>query len=110
MVKYKTSTSAKSKGLVLSLEVLGEAALTLKAINHPVRQNILQIIHKNKEISVSKIYAILNLEQSLTSTHLAVLRKYGIVKTKREGQSIFYSVNYTQLAQIEKGAKQIISG
>lgn len=104
--KPKPSSRAK-KNLSLELEELKKAALTLRALNHKVRQQILSLIHQNGEITVSEIYAKLKLEQSLTSSYLAVLRKAGIVKTRREGQSIHYSVNYDHISIVEKGAKMI---
>lgn len=107
MIRTKPKSSSKAKGLSLEYEELKKAALTLRALNHKVRQQILSLIHQNGEITVSEIYAKLKLEQSLTSSYLAVLRKGGIVKTRREGQSIHYSVNYDHISQIEKGAKMI---
>jgi DNA-binding transcriptional ArsR family regulator len=107
MVKSKSKANSKDNGLEIELGELKKAALTLRAINHKVRQNILNLIHKNKEITVSEIYYKLNLEQSLTSAHLAVLRKAGIVSTRRQGQSIHYSINYDHIRQIENGARLI---
>jgi DNA-binding transcriptional ArsR family regulator len=108
MVKTKPKASSKEKNLTLALDDLKQAALTLRAINHKIRQQILNLIHKNNEITVSEIYHTLKIEQSLTSAHLAVLRRANIVKTRREGQSIHYSVNYDHISQIEKGAEIII--
>jgi DNA-binding transcriptional ArsR family regulator len=107
MIRTKPKPSSKSKSLALELEELKKAALTLRALNHKVRQQILNLIHEKGEITVSEIYAKLKLEQSLTSSYLAVLRRANIVKTRREGQSIHYSVNYDHIAMVEKGAKMI---
>ena len=107
MIRTKPKPSSKSKSLSLELEELKKAALTLRALNHKVRQQILNLIHERGEITVSEIYAKLKLEQSLTSSYLAVLRRANIVKTRREGQSIHYSVNYDHISMVEKGAKMI---
>jgi DNA-binding transcriptional ArsR family regulator len=109
MVKTKPKHSSGAKGLSLELDEFKKAALVLRALNHKVRRQILDLIHERGEITVSEIYAKLKLEQSLTSSYLAVLRKASIVKTRREGQSIHYSVNYDHLSQIQKGSK-IING
>jgi DNA-binding transcriptional ArsR family regulator len=106
MIKPK-SKSYPEKKFPLEAEELKKAFIVLRAVNHKVRQQILDVIHRKKEITVSEIYSKLKLEQSLTSAHLAVLRKAGAVKTRREGQSIYYSVNYDQVSEIEKGAKLI---
>jgi DNA-binding transcriptional ArsR family regulator len=107
MVNTKQKPSSRAKGLSLELEELRKAALSLRALNHKVRQQILNLIHEKGEITVSEIYAKLKMEQSLTSSYLAILRRANIVKTRREGQSIHYSVNYAHISQMEKGAKII---
>ena len=60
MIKSKSKAISKAnpkeKGLEIELEELKKAALTLRAINHKIRQNILQLIHRSEEITVSEIY------------------------------------------------------
>ena len=46
-----------------------------------------------KECSVSEINLRIPLGQSALSQHLATLRKHNIVKTRRDAQSIYYSVS-----------------
>ena len=73
---------------------LDRAAEIMRALAHPLRLTILDFIDKNKVINVNKIYNTLNLEQSITSQHLKILRQAGLVNTRREGKFIFYSVDY----------------
>ena len=49
----------------------------LRALAHPLRLQILEFIDKHQEINVNKIYNTLNIEQSITSQHLKVLRMAG---------------------------------
>ncbi len=70
----------------------------LRALAHPLRMQILEFIDKNKSISVNKIYNTLQIEQSITSQHLRVLRASGIVITKREGKYINYHIDYSKVA------------
>ncbi|MEZ5840891.1 MAG: metalloregulator ArsR/SmtB family transcription factor [Hyphomicrobiales bacterium] len=44
------------------------------------------------ELSVGELERILGLNQSALSQHLAVLRRQGIVKTRRQAQQIYYSI------------------
>lgn len=81
-------------------EQLDISAGLLRAIAHPLRLQILSFIDKNNIINVNKIYNKLNLEQSITSQHLRILRNAEIVKTKREGKYILYSVNYDKVKKI----------
>ena len=72
----------------------------IKALAHPLRLSILSFIDKNGEINVNKIYRSLKLEQSITSQHLKILRTANLVKFRRDGKMIFYSVNYTGIRQL----------
>ena len=98
----------KRKELKLDLPNLKIAALTLRAINHKLRQKILLFIHQRGKINVTEIYVRLHLEQSVTSQHLAVLRKCGFVLSERDGQTIYYSVNYDRIGQVQFHAKEMI--
>lgn len=81
---------------------LKKAAMTLRALNHKLRQQIIKLIDEHKRLTVTEIYERLHLEQSVASQHLAILRRAGIVKTHRDGKFIYYSVSTTRVAQIMK--------
>ncbi len=72
----------------------------IRALAHPLRLSIIAFIDKHGEINVNKIYRSLRLEQSITSQHLKILRLANLVKFRREGKKIFYSVNYTAIRQL----------
>ena len=95
----------------LLIEVLNlkQAALVYRAINHPLRNRVLHLLHANQRITVTDIYVKLRLEQSVASQHLAILRRAGMVNTERDGKKIFYSVNYQRLQQVGHYAKEIIN-
>lgn len=79
---------------------LYNAGLLLRAIAHPLRLKILSFIDKNKPVNVHSIYTSLNLDQSIASQQLNILRAANLVKTSREGKFIFYSLNYDNIARI----------
>lgn len=68
-----------------------EAARLLRSLGNPHRLMVLCLLG-NGELSVGALNAGLPLSQSALSQHLAVLRDEGLVATRREGQSIYYSV------------------
>lgn len=76
------------------------ASKALRAITHPLRINILDFISKNEPVNVTKIYKSMDLEQSVTSSHLGILREDNFLKTSREGKKIYYSVNTNRIAGI----------
>ena len=64
----------------------------LKAIANESRLLILCIL-EGTELSVTELNVHLALSQSALSQHLAVLRKNGLVTTRRESQTIYYSLS-----------------
>ena len=54
----------------------------------------------NQERSVSELNQTVPLGQSALSQHLAVLREHKLVDTRREAQSIYYSVSDPRVTQI----------
>jgi DNA-binding transcriptional ArsR family regulator len=69
----------------------GEAARLLKALANEKRLLILCTLSQG-ERSVGDLNQDINLSQSALSQHLAVLRTDGLVRTRREAQTIYYSV------------------
>jgi DNA-binding transcriptional ArsR family regulator len=75
------------------------AALLLKALANPQRLMILCNLAAG-ELTVGDLTGRLPLGQSATSQHLAVLREQGIVATRREAQTIHYSLRPGPAAQV----------
>jgi len=85
-----------------------KAMIQVRAINHKLRQIMLQYIGQHEKITVTEIFQHLFLEQSVASQHLAVLRKAGFVKTKRDGKFIYYSVNRQRLLDLNRFVSDLI--
>ncbi len=81
--------------------------MIVRSIRHPLRQKMLQLLHSHREMTVTDLYIKLRLEQSLASQHLALLRRSGVVKTRREGKFIFYSIDYARLEQMSELLSQL---
>lgn len=101
-------TVEQRKDLLIDPLRLKKASLVFRAVNHKLRQQIIQLIHSKGRMVVTDIYVKLRLEQSVASQQLAILRKEGIVLTERDGKFIFYSVNYERLKQLHKIAEELI--
>ena len=69
----------------------GEAARLLKALANERRLQVLCLL-AGGERSVGEINQMLALSQSALSQHLGVLREEGLVDTRREAQTIYYSL------------------
>jgi DNA-binding transcriptional ArsR family regulator len=86
---------------------LKKAAMILRALNHKLRQQLLHLLDEHKKVTVTEIYVKLRLEQSVVSQHLAIMRRAGIVSTKREGKFIYYSVNYNRIKEISNFVEEL---
>jgi len=86
--------------VTINHEQLDASSEVLRAIAHPLRMKILEFIDRNDEINVNKIYNTLNLEQSITSQHLRILRLAGLVNTQRDGKYIHYSIDYDKMSSV----------
>ena len=76
-----------------------KSAQTLKILGNAKRLEILYRIAET-ELNVGQLERAVKLSQSALSQHLAVLRKAGIVNTRRSAQTIFYSLNDSNIAKI----------
>lgn len=54
---------------------LKKAVMTLRAINHPLRKQIMNMLEENSKLTVTEIFVKLRLEQSVVSQHLAIFKK-----------------------------------
>jgi ArsR family transcriptional regulator len=80
----------------------------LRVLGHPVRVRILELL-RDGERSVGELQTELNLDSSGTSQHLGVLRRQGVLETRKEGTSVFYRVRDPRTFQLLESARQIVS-
>ena len=72
-------------------EHAADAAGLMKALGNESRLMILCMLTEGEQ-SVSDLNEVIPLSQSALSQQLARLRQQGLVKTRRESQTIFYSL------------------
>ena len=83
-----------------------EAAEMLKTVGNPHRLMILCLLSES-ELSVSELNEQIDLAQSPLSQHLAILRRTGLVSTRREGQTIYYSLRGNHVQKLMKCLHEI---
>jgi DNA-binding transcriptional ArsR family regulator len=76
-----------------------DASHMLKAISHESRLMVLCLLSE-RERSVSELEHILALRQPTVSQQLARLREENLVKTRREGNTIYYSLANEEVRKI----------
>lgn len=77
------------------------AAGLLKALSNEKRLLIICALHRGEK-SVSELEAIIELSQSALSQHLARLRRDKLVRTRRDAQTIYYSLDNEATTEILK--------
>ncbi len=77
-----------------------KAVALLKAIANESRMKILCVLNVAGEKNVGQLEQIVGLSQSALSQHLARMRKEGLVTTRRDAQTIYYSCHNHEVRAI----------
>ena len=88
---------------------LESASRMLRSMSNDRRLVILLLL-RGKEMSVNDIADRIGLSQSALSQHLAILRSDGLVKTRRQAQSIFYSMASERAEALLDNVQSLFSG
>jgi ArsR family transcriptional regulator len=78
--------------------VIKRQAEFCKALSDPKRLHIVQEL-RGGEMTVSELAIKLDLKQSNTSQHLAVLRRVGLITPRKEGNSVYYSLSNPKIIE-----------
>ena len=62
----------------------------LKALAHPSRLLMVDVLHERGELCVCELEKIVGSDQSTVSKHLSVLRQAGIIDLRRDGKNSMY--------------------
>ncbi len=77
-------------------------------LGHPARVRILELL-RDGERTVGDLQEQLALDSSGTSQHLGVLRRQGLVESRREGTSVYYHVRDPRLFELLETARLILT-
>ncbi|MFD8497354.1 ArsR/SmtB family transcription factor [Amycolatopsis sp. NPDC059657] len=80
-----------------------------KTLGHPVRIRVLELLSE-REHAVSEMLPEVGIEMASLSQQLAVLRRAGLVVTRKEGSAVYYSLTSPQVAELLRVARQILTG
>jgi len=78
----------------------------LKALSDPTRLKIVELL-KQGEICACKFVPLTKKAQPTVSQHLQILENAGIVKSRKEGKMILYSVTNSKIFDLIKIAKRM---
>lgn len=80
----------------------------MKALGHPVRLQILEILGAEGEACVCHLEARLGQRQAYISQHLAKLRDAGLVADRREGLNVFYGVDREEVIGMLAAGRRMV--
>ncbi|MDY7103092.1 MAG: metalloregulator ArsR/SmtB family transcription factor [Actinomycetota bacterium] len=78
-----------------------------KALGHPARVRALEVLTEG-EHSVSELQPEVGIESSHLSQQLGILRRAGLVTTRKEGTTVFYSIKDPLLVELLAVAKRLL--
>ena len=89
------------KRLIRSIDRVGlsKAADVIKVVGHPDRLRILEFL-EGGEKAVGEIQDILDLPQAIVSQHLAKMRGWDIVESRRDGIHVYYRIIEPKVSHI----------
>lgn len=98
--------------MTTELPIAALKAELFKALAHPVRVRALERLVDpaldSRELSVGDLAELLGLEITQVSQQLAVLRRANVVVTRRDGNTIYYSVRDPRMSQLLAVARQLL--
>lgn len=80
-----------------------------KALNDPIRREILEILKKKGDLSAGQISDHFSVSKPTISHHLDLLKQAELVHMVRDGQHLYYSINTTIIDELLKWAINLSS-
>jgi DNA-binding transcriptional ArsR family regulator len=79
----------------------------LKSLSHPARIRILRLLAPG-ERCVCELIAEIDIEQSNLSQHLSVLKKQGIIDSRKEGTKVIYRIMHPSVLEVINAVEKTI--
>jgi len=83
---------ATQTGAILTERAVEGTAHVLRCLGHPLRLRILDVLERGGEATVTEIYDALEVEQAVASQHLTTMWDKGILKRRKDGVHVYYSI------------------
>ena len=80
-----------------------------KTLGHPARIRVLELL-SDREYAVAEMLPQVGIEPAHLSQQLAVLRRAGLVTSRKEGSSVYYSLTSPRIAELLAVARLILTG
>jgi len=91
----------------LSVPLSEVKAELFKALAHPARIRALEVLVEG-ECSVGELQPLVGIESSHLSQQLGVLRRAGLVTTRKQGATVYYAIKDPLVAELLLVAKRLL--
>jgi DNA-binding transcriptional ArsR family regulator len=81
---------------------------TLRAIAHPIRIAIVDLLHTHGRLSVTEIFKKLKIEQAIASHHLRILKNQDVVDVQRDGKNSFYALTKPEFYEFVQTLTKVV--
>ncbi len=109
MPEPRRSEGPEVKDPVVAIPLYQLKAEFFKTLGHPARIRVLELLSE-KERSVGEMLPEVGIEPAHLSQQLAVLRRAGLVTSRKQGSSVYYALTSPQVAELLAVARAILSG
>jgi DNA-binding transcriptional ArsR family regulator len=86
-----------------------ELKVMLRAMAHDDRLNILHLLAGQNQVNVTDLVSALAISQPLVSWHLRMLRRAGLVRTRRQGRVVFCSLDADRCAACLRELDELVA-
>jgi ArsR family transcriptional regulator len=100
---------AATRGKLVTRPVYQLKAEFFKTLGHPARIRILEVLREGDH-SVGELVPKVGIEPSHLSHQLAVLRRVDVVRSRKVGTTVVYSIVDPRIFQLLAVAREILSG
>lgn len=95
--------------MLMRYEKLKLKAKLFRGLGDSTRLTILELLRKKGERTASQIVEETGQSQSNVSNHLACLLECGLVKNRRGGKNVFYSISDKKVAKVLEESDSILT-
>ncbi len=89
-------------------EKLDDMAELLRAVAHPLRIAIIDLLQDGQQLTVTEIQKRLKVEQAVASHHLIILKNKDVLRAKRSGKTILYYLRNEHISRLIFFAQQAV--
>jgi DNA-binding transcriptional ArsR family regulator len=86
-----------------------ELKVLCRAVGDVTRMRMIRHLAIEHEVSVSDLAEELTLSQPLASWHLRILRRAGMLATRKDGRQVYCSLDGRKIEQLQEGIGALIA-